>query len=1725
MTLPINSPVTPTPISDFEPEVQKSPEELSQLMEVFEVATPASRDEILARLEKDYAGGEMEARSLTMGQLGTAGALVDGAIQSGQDPQSLRYALSSLTHKQDEISRSKATLSGYLAANSPGSTESDIRFANNREMMSRKLNEKLKSFDQQGWLGTGWDFMDRYIGRMVPQTYEDLTDRTGRLGRELIDIAALDPEDAEKAFENYLTGIGEEGILTGNNYFAYQQALRELDSMGYNRDAGFDAVLAGIDVTTGFTASGAANLARKAARAATSKVSKVASFQGPVKGGEVAENLITKQDDVEAIVDAGTDLINPRSVRVTGPMSGSFDYTPPSGAANAADRTYDDLTFRERLSRFTIKQVEDAIKRIPDADLSAGLSEANLLKIERALGTNRPSEQEINSFFAGRPSATTGNVTVTGTGITTFRGTPTTAANEVGARYDDMNFRERLSRFSVSEVEEALKRIPAAKFEDGLSDENVKLIENALQASSLDEDTFFASFRMGNPIDGGDSIVTTAPGITLRSQDSPFLHTGAYDQPANSPGVPVTAGAANSPVRPTRKVVTSVSGPTVNVTVPPVGASVPPVPTAAKAIQTRSLTAKIEELKKKGWMGQDIDEGALAERANKIVDAYQKRTARPIFNSFVRTPMFEDHIAVAQFGDTEGKPFLDAGSADKYGKSLLQPLDRASYDIVQVDPLDETKGFVVQFEERVKKAGAADAIDTSLNINPLKRILGRTVASSSATDDPRNYVRASQGEAEYTKVMAMAGDYAKVINKVSADSRWTIDQVLRNLRDGPDADVLDYYSPAEFSQKFMQIHPEHRLPTEAEQDAWAAVVSLDDADYFMSASRLLNKFVESGFKAISYNDGSRYIAKKVNVQDIPSNSNILEIGQRTFTKDQLQQVPDKASNVWLLSTGLGTKGDIHYIVNPDKVGILHYEDVLGRNAGGRRVYREKYFVAVEGPGGAAAKLTAKTEKEAKLATKQIQTIFDAIKNGSPNLDDIIKQNNDWNPGIADETSFRKWATDYNVDLDGRVAYKADSGVLSGADQLPGMPSLTWAERITMQQSRSNEAIPSFGGGLANVEDPLSAIGQHFSTAAHMLTNSAAIRQGVDSWVRGVLEATDSSGWEIPSDAIASGDYSRMFREAKMQGGRTELQEKFNDLRNIIDNRHNITQAMSTDKWIERNTQALGEWILDADTGGKKALLNNAPMRYLGGRIVEADSVHNNLLKMGFGATFGFFNFAQFAVQAVHGAVMIPIIGQTGPAAKALFLQPAIRAASASWGTATGRELTKRLAKTMGVPNKDIDDLITYIQQSGRMVVGQEALELGTLAGTGITRSGGVHAPPSALNAAMQKAGDITSRVYDSSFVFYRAGEKFSRLSSTSTAFFEYKKAFPNGDPLSASGKEWIMQRDQALSFHMTNAGRANWQQGLGRFPTQWLAYSFRSAESIFFGREFSKIERAKLAFAVTALWGANGFGQEWIADWGGEQFGIEPDSPFYTALKFGILDGILDGADVNISLGDRLAPFKGITDLWSDAGDATALETLVGPSGTIVGNGVSALWGTMSNLLSGQTAFAKEDFERALRTVSSVDALAKMRDILKFGYLRTKTGYKYEAGVEEADALIIAMGFSPTQIAEENSRRSRSFKDNKESQAFRKKISTIADKAFSLVELEDEDSKQAGFALLRDIDLELQTSNLSAYEQQRLRRSLMTEKQGTITRLHQTLLQQDKAYAARALAVRTNQGN
>ena len=126
---------------------------------------------------------------------------------------------------------------------------------------------------------------------------------------------------------------------------------------------------------------------------------------------------------------------------------------------------------------------------------------------------------------------------------------------------------------------------------------------------------------------------------------------------------------------------------------------------------------------------------------------------------------------------------------------------------------------------------------------------------------------------------------------------------------------------------------------------------------------------------------------------------------------------------------------------------------------------------------------------------------------------------------------------------------------------------------------------------------------------------------------------------------------------------------------------------------------------------------------------------------------------------------------------------------------------KRLAKSKLIEEDELTSLIRYIDESGRNIIDTQILELQQAQKFG------------ASSTLAGKAVDNANKFLDKSTVFFKEGERATRMSAITTAFLEHRAKRPLIDPLSPEGKLWITNREQDLSFRMTTSSRSFAQSG------------------------------------------------------------------------------------------------------------------------------------------------------------------------------------------------------------------------------------------------------------------------------------------------------------------------
>lgn len=1090
-----------------------------------------------------------------------------------------------------------------------------------------------------------------------------------------------------------------------------------------------------------------------------------------------------------------------------------------------------------------------------------------------------------------------------------------------------------------------------------------------------------------------------------------------------------------------------------------------------EVLNNNSIIRKVRENDVAGHYGRMATPEQLDTIASRVTKSFTERVSNPIHTHRIVPDVLGNQVVEIDFGKIkDGTPYKNKTGAEK----ALANLDIPEGQVVPVDPEDLTKGYNIRVQQRLDLTEAAEAIDVSNDLNIVQDTVGRIFGSNALLDNDNLTVMANLAEAGTTKVRFDTRDLQKKLVGIKPESKRTISRIFQDLRDGIDAELREGYTRQEFKDKFKEKHPENRYPTQAEMDAYDAVVEFEDAGWLLRANEALIRYVKKGYWSLDLGGEVRTIGKKVT--DVPEDTRVFNVNLNTEEKVTSIDVP-----VWRLDKPLPS-GHV-YISNPKGVNILDHSDVLGFNSGGRRLNPQaRQFIVLDGD-IPKAMMSAFSEKQAKEGVEQLKNIQSARKSNTL-TDEIVQANNSWNPAINTVDDLEILIKEKDWDLNRTISYKQRDGqVVSEDTKIDAHVEGTWDSYVRVQNNRYDDVLMDYGGGTAYNVDPVSAILGEFGNAATHYTHRAYTYNAAAAWVKRAAQSGNGFSFH---PAYAKNDYVNQVQHGTLEGTNATARE-LTKLRGVI--RRRLKMQGPVERRFSQFGQTLSEFVFD-----KSGIKMN---------IGDPSSA---LMSVGFQSAFGFMAFSQFLMQGIHSLSIVAISPRAGAKAASMIIPlRGVMMAPTPEARAMG---LKRLAKIVGESEETLKELADYIETSGRDIIDNDLIELGTGPSYGISGWQTESYLPSSVRNTLDKATSGGRKALDVGLLPFKTGERFSRLTGISTAFLEFKKKYPTKSALSDEGRRWITSREQTLTFNMTSTSRAAFQNGVLAIPTQWMSYTFRAMESVFIGKNLSGAERARLFAVLAPMYGLTGFGAGRFAEDMVEYLGIE-DKEAYIFMKYGVIDWMVaEVAPFETALAKRLAPIDGITDLYKNIfqeGEATVAELVAGPSGAITGSIVSAFWETVQEVRHGNTVSLTQDALAILRQPSGLDAVAKGMGILRNGLYRSKTGAALPVEMKPSDAVAAFMGFSPLEVNEFYDRKGLQFLSDKKFRSFRKEMQ----KDYLTAVLAWRTDPNKGRALMKAVDTKIALSPFSPTQQEQIRGGLTVDNK-ELFHINRDLTEMDK---------------
>jgi len=113
-----------------------------------------------------------------------------------------------------------------------------------------------------------------------------------------------------------------------------------------------------------------------------------------------------------------------------------------------------------------------------------------------------------------------------------------------------------------------------------------------------------------------------------------------------------------------------------------------------------------------------------------------------------------------------------------------------------------------------------------------------------------------------------------------------------------------------------------------------------------------------------------------------------------------------------------------------------------------------------------------------------------------------------------------------------------------------------------------------------------------------------------------------------------------------------------------------------------------------------------------------------------------------------------------------------------------------------------------------------------------------------LGEAGFRAKKVGAAIWEQGLKPFNFGESTAKTNAFVAAALEFKKKFPEQSLLSEAGRNAVVRRTETLTNNMSTTSRSALQSGVGKVPTQWMNYFFRTMEQVFVGRDLTGLERA-----------------------------------------------------------------------------------------------------------------------------------------------------------------------------------------------------------------------------------------------------------------------------------------
>lgn len=965
---------------------------------------------------------------------------------------------------------------------------------------------------------------------------------------------------------------------------------------------------------------------------------------------------------------------------------------------------------------------------------------------------------------------------------------------------------------------------------------------------------------------------------------------------------------------------------------------------------------------------------------------------------------FDNFSVKVTLGREDGLPFKDWANAQKFNKNIGGTVE--PYGLSK----DGTKpeGYVITFDRNLSLKGMA----TPTELGSLRSFLFDYIASPEVTSSANlsNMLKRGQDKIGYIQREIM-GNHERLKSKISKEDNTGITLVINKLNTENPLNG-EWYDLSTFRDIFYQ--QTGRKATKEVEDAYVSSWKISDTARLLEADKTLKRFSSSktGQFVGSFDGANFYRMNKLPAGALPQTDKYKQkyvwdanSGKPLESKEFFKRAEKENLSLFQIvdveKAPMYNGSPILYATGSLKSSRpLIHSDVLPRIAGGfRDTTNIKGFLvsprtATDLSGNTVNMIprfvfVGRTDKELASAAKELNTLLKGYRNvnaGSitkADFENLVKNNNGFNPNIEDMDSFEEFLKNADIgDGDIQIVTKdmqlPETGI-GFFDNYRSGKFQTYEDAYSKGEI-NNRLIYGYGAGKFKHLDAGTSIERDFAKGI----NYMAEREYSFNALEGFMKTARDNKLILNERDIKDKSLVEQIREVKLVNNKQG--EKLQTERRVIMNRLHETNVFA-EKWNRRMAE-VGEYIFDKSKGKFD--------------VIDRMSFQPDvaLRSFAFDMKLGMFNPDQFLVQASSAISIMAIDPINGLKAAASYLPMRILLTNASPEVA--KATYQRIKSFVGMSEKEFMEWVDYGRKSGFLEVNQNISELNST--YGITKG------------AINKFRELGRTPF-------KEGDRVARIMASNVAYRQFRQAYPTLDVTTSSGSklmsDFITSRSHAMTMNMSRASAAAWQKGWMSIPTQWLSYQAKLMENIFFSRELTGLERARLAATQVLFFGAAGvpagsFAINALTDDSTEAI----DKDAYTFLRYGILDYTLSkltGEDTAMS--GRLGAGGSLDQLYEDLLEKNFAELIGGPSGSIAYDTVSETYGLLKGLFTRDISITQYDLVKVLRHMSTANKAVQGLYLMQTGEFINKKNVPIAEGMSPWNALWNTLGIPFQEVS------------------------------------------------------------------------------------------------------------